>query len=87
LLESDFSIGFAPGRRDDSVAASQKKADVAKHPKVLKHVGLLFNEPPGTAGLPFIKSSENEPPVSAQRPSYYCSILYRRGDVCRIPEE
>ena len=31
-----------------------KKADVAEHPKVFDHVGLLFNEPPGTAGLPFI---------------------------------
>jgi len=26
---------------------------------VLNHVGLLFNEPPGAAGVPFIKSSEN----------------------------
>ena len=24
-----------------------KKADVAKHPKVFRHVGLLVNEPPG----------------------------------------
>jgi hypothetical protein len=32
---------------------AQKKADAAKHPKVFNHVGLLFNEPPGTAGLPF----------------------------------
>jgi hypothetical protein len=32
----------------------QKKADVAKHPKVLNHVGLLVNGPPGEAGLPFI---------------------------------
>jgi hypothetical protein len=31
-----------------------KKADVAEHPKVFDHVGLLFNEPPGTAGLLFI---------------------------------
>jgi hypothetical protein len=28
-----------------------KKADVAEHPKVFDHVGLLVNEPPGTAGL------------------------------------
>jgi hypothetical protein len=32
----------------------QKKADVAEHPKVFHHIGLLVNEPPGTAGLPFI---------------------------------
>ena len=31
-----------------------KKADVAEHPKVFDHVGLLVNEPPGTAGLLFI---------------------------------
>jgi hypothetical protein len=28
-----------------------KKADVAEHPKVFDHVGLLSNEPPGMAGL------------------------------------
>jgi hypothetical protein len=34
--------------------ASNKKADVEEHPKVSHHVGLLSNEPPGAAGLPFI---------------------------------
>jgi len=33
---------------------NQKKADVVEHPEVFDHVGLLVNEPPGTAGLPFI---------------------------------
>jgi len=28
-----------------------KKADVAEHPRVFDHVGLLVNEPPDTAGL------------------------------------
>ena len=32
----------------------QKKADVADHPKVFDHVGLLFSEPLGRAELPFI---------------------------------
>ena len=32
----------------------RKKASVMEHPKVFDHAGLLFNEPPGTAGLPFI---------------------------------
>jgi len=32
----------------------KKKADVAEHPEAFDHVGLLANEPPGTAGLPFI---------------------------------
>lgn len=28
-----------------------KKADVAEHPEVFHHVGLLFSESPGSAGL------------------------------------
>ena len=36
------------------IHARNKKADVVEHPKVLDHVGLLVNEPPGTAKLPFI---------------------------------
>jgi hypothetical protein len=31
-----------------------KKADVAEHPKVFDHVGLLVNESPGKAELLFI---------------------------------
>jgi hypothetical protein len=34
--------------------STTKKADVAEYPKVLDHVGLLANEPPGTAELLFI---------------------------------
>ncbi len=30
-----------------------KKADVAEPPEGSNHVGLLFNQPPGTAGVPF----------------------------------
>jgi hypothetical protein len=33
---------------------TRKKTDVVEHPQVFDHVGLLVNEPPGTAGLPFI---------------------------------
>jgi hypothetical protein len=29
---------------------AMKKADVAEHPKVFDHVGLLINEPPGIPG-------------------------------------
>jgi hypothetical protein len=32
----------------------EKKADVAEHPRVFGHVGLLVNEPLGTAELLFI---------------------------------
>jgi hypothetical protein len=31
-----------------------KKADVIERPKTFHHVGLLVNEPPGIAELPFI---------------------------------
>jgi hypothetical protein len=31
-----------------------KKADVAEHPKEFDHVGLLFDKPPGKAGVFFI---------------------------------
>jgi hypothetical protein len=31
-----------------------KKADVAGHPVVFGHVGLLFSEPPGITGLLFV---------------------------------
>ncbi len=54
---------------------------------MLNHVGLLVNEPPGTAGLRFIKSSEN---VDQNRlkaygdPAYYI-ILHRHGMAGRIP--
>ena len=36
----------------------KKKADVAEHPEGFDHVGILVNQPPGTAGLPFIESSD-----------------------------
>jgi hypothetical protein len=35
------------------VLTQRKKTDVAKHLKVFDHVGLLVNEPPGTAELLF----------------------------------
>jgi hypothetical protein len=31
-----------------------KKADVAEHPQVFDHVGLLVNEPSSDGGVPFI---------------------------------
>jgi hypothetical protein len=48
-------------RHGDGIAAAKaqakakpkKKAGVAQHPKVLDHVGLHVNEPPGTAELLF----------------------------------
>jgi hypothetical protein len=37
-----------------SRVTESKKTDVVEHPELFDHVGLLVNEPPGTAGLPFI---------------------------------
>ncbi len=37
-----------------SFRVKNKKADVAEHPEVFDHVGLLTNEPLGTAGVPSI---------------------------------
>jgi hypothetical protein len=41
-------------KADHRQSLKTKKADVAEHPQAFGHVGLLFNEPPGTAGLLFI---------------------------------
>jgi hypothetical protein len=42
---------------------SAKKAGVAEYPEVFGHAGLLSNWPPGTAGLPFSKSSDALEPI------------------------
>ena len=41
-------------RRKKSRPSKAKKNDVVEHPEVFDHVGLLVNEPPGMAGMPFI---------------------------------
>jgi hypothetical protein len=46
-------------RPDQSRRQEQKKTDVAEHPQVKRHIGLLFNKPPGSARLLFIQSSES----------------------------
>jgi hypothetical protein len=38
----------------ERLSPKTKKADVAEHPKVFDHVGLLVNKPPGKAELLFI---------------------------------
>jgi hypothetical protein len=43
---------FAIGAKN-CASIENKKADVAEHPKVFDHVGLLFNKPTGSAGLFF----------------------------------
>jgi hypothetical protein len=55
IVEKLLAFPAPPAKRSDRLAPQKtKKADVAEHPKVFDHVGLLFNEPPGTAGLFFI---------------------------------
>jgi hypothetical protein len=38
---------------DGPTSPRTKKADVVEHPKAFDHVGLLVNEPPGSAELLF----------------------------------
>jgi len=53
MVEVDWFIEFVLAGCDHPWPP-QKKADVAEHPKVFGHVGLLVNWPPDTAGSPFI---------------------------------
>lgn len=39
-------------------SSKSKTADVAKHPQVFRHVGLLVNRPLGASAVPFTESSE-----------------------------
>jgi hypothetical protein len=45
---------LATTRAGSEADASIKKADAAEKPEGFDHVGLLANEPPGKAELPFI---------------------------------
>jgi len=50
-----LSTGLVLAGCDPTAARErEKKADVAEHPEVFDHVGLLVNEPPGKAELLFI---------------------------------
>jgi hypothetical protein len=54
MTELDLSIRFLLPVVDRATRPkAQKKADVVENPEVLHYVGLLVNEPPGIAGLPF----------------------------------
>ena len=49
FLPEAFPLGY-----ERLLSPRTKKADVGEHPKAFVHVGLLFNEPPGKAGLFFM---------------------------------
>jgi len=53
IHESDLDLYFR-SRIPTSCITENEKADVAEHSKVSGHVGLLVNQPPGKAELPFI---------------------------------
>ncbi len=52
-IEAALSIAILAAVCDLSVLPKAKKADVVERHKVVHHVGSLFNEPPGKAGLSF----------------------------------
>ena len=68
IAVSSWSIGFvAECLRPCHVTASEKKAGVVEDPQVLDHAGLLFDGPPGKAGLPFVQSSDKLQIISGSR--------------------
>ena len=52
-------MGLDPDRVPAALPKVEKKADVGERVEVFSHVGLLFDEPPGRAGLSFTKSSDD----------------------------
>jgi len=58
ILKPSFSIRLnrrhPPYCFRPACAPEGEKADVTEHLEMFRHVGLLFNEPPGRAGLSFI---------------------------------
>ncbi len=61
-------------RRTETTA--NEKAGVVDHPQGFDHVGLLVNEPPGQAGLPFIQSSDDTFPMIPLEPSMFARHLF-----------
>jgi hypothetical protein len=55
MVVLDLIISFVPSETG-GLSQGQKKADVAEHPEVFNHVGLLVNGPSSknSAGVPFI---------------------------------
>jgi len=51
ILTPTLEIIQGPPLVDAAILQQRKKTDVAEHPEVFDHVGLLANEPSGTAGL------------------------------------
>jgi hypothetical protein len=47
-------MDFLPDGSCACLATESQKTDVSERHEAFEHVGLLFNWPPGMAGLPFI---------------------------------
>jgi hypothetical protein len=59
MIESHLSIGVIPDDRKQSLVSPRKKRSRhGRNPLGIYHVGLLVNEPPGSARLPFVQSSD-----------------------------
>ena len=73
-------------RRPDA-ADSHKKTDVAENPKVIDHVGLLFNEPPGIPGCSLFSHPTSASMVAphqlapAHQPPYFTARRAKRKRV------
>src|SRR6185312_11346057 len=60
MLESFLAIGLSPVAYGCPARPQAKKMPAwSNTSKVFDHAGLLVNEPPGEAGLPFIQSSDD----------------------------
>jgi hypothetical protein len=54
MVKTDLSIGFVPGGCDHAEPPTAKKKPTWCNTfTVWHHVGVLVDEPPGAAGLPF----------------------------------
>jgi hypothetical protein len=56
------SLSFKEYISTQITGVTETKTDVNEHIEVPMHVGLLCNQPPDTAGLPFIESSDELTP-------------------------
>jgi hypothetical protein len=66
VANTDVSSFIPPsGYSGSAQSKSKKKADVAGHPKVSDHVGMLFNEPPGEPGCSLLSHPTNIIPVES----------------------
>jgi hypothetical protein len=64
----DFQFAAKRSQVNFRAYIKTKKADVAEHPEVFDHAGLLVDEPSSYAGVLFIQSSDNHAPIRSHSP-------------------